>query len=413
MKPAAQKKPLQSRHRVNANAAAAAAAHGQQQQGSTPAVPRMLRRMTKQSFMDVDLQYLMKLDPTTPDPFENSSPVFDDPPSLFRPLPTSVTGGPVGTHQQWMSAEAIARLQQEQEALRVQYLAFLHQLNLSNPHGFLVHMNTFAAEFPQEFQQLQSYIRFQEQITNQQREEAKRAEEMRLYQAQLEERHREEQEQKRAEELWSMQLREDQGREFRRSLEEWLYRRQQQKRASTSFRLGGSSGKDDALDMADVLTIALQKDPMFVERMMANGGQGLDVMLTPTQQQEFWMFMEEKRAKELLAQEKKRQDLASAGFSDLVAQQHSSSSASLFGGGSGGLLSSALFGHLMNGNSNSSNNSNNNQNGFATSSWGLSNSGLFGSNSETPVAFPSQFQPPMTPEQYLKRNRSRPTSSRR
>ncbi|KAF9324240.1 hypothetical protein BGZ91_003076, partial [Linnemannia elongata] len=119
MKPAAQKKPLQSRHRVNANAAAAAAAHGQQQQG-----------------------------------------------------------GPVGTHQQWMSAEAIARLQQEQEALRVQYLAFLHQLNLSNPHGFLVHMNTFAAEFPQEFQQLQSYIRFQEQITNQQREEAKRAEEM-------------------------------------------------------------------------------------------------------------------------------------------------------------------------------------------------------------------------------------------
>ncbi|KAF9138558.1 hypothetical protein BG015_002340, partial [Linnemannia schmuckeri] len=231
MKPAVQKKPLQSRHRVNANAAAAAAANGQQQ-GSTPAVPRMLRRMTKQSFMDVDLQYLMKLDPTTPDPFENSSPVFDDPPSLFRPLPTSITGGPVGTHQQWMSAEAIARLQQEQEALRVQYLAFLHQLNLSNPHGFLVHMNTFAAEFPQEFQQLQSYIRFQEQITNQQREEAKRAEEMRLYQAQLEERHREEQEQKRAEELWAMQLREDQGREFRRSLEEWLYRRQQQKRTS-------------------------------------------------------------------------------------------------------------------------------------------------------------------------------------
>ncbi|KAK3808806.1 MAG: hypothetical protein JOS17DRAFT_780547 [Linnemannia elongata] len=406
MKPAVQKKPLQSRHRVNANAAAAAAANGQQQQSGTPAVPRMLRRMTKQSFMDVDLQYLMKLDPTTPDPFENSSPVFDDPPSLFRPLPTSITGGPVGTHQQWMSAEAIARLQQEQEALRVQYLAFLHQLNLSNPHGFLVHMNTFAAEFPQEFQQLQSYIRFQEQITNQQREEAKRAEEMRLYQAQLEERHREEQEQKRAEELWNMQLQENQGREFRRSLEEWLYRRQQQKkRASTSFRLGGSNGKDDALDMADVLTIALQKDPMFVERMMANDGQGLDVMLTPTQQQEFWVFLEEKRAKELLAQEKKRQDLASAGFSDLVAQQHSSSSASLFGGGSGGLLSSTLFGNLMNGN---------NQNAFTTSSWGSGSSGLFGSsNNETPLAFPSQFQPSMTNEQYLKRNRGRPSSSRR
>lgn len=400
MKPAVQKKPLQSRHRVNANAAAVAAANGQPQQA--PTVPRMLRRMTKQSFMDVDLQYLMKLDPTTPDPFENSSPVFDDPPSLFRPLPTSVTGGPVGTHQQWMSAEAIARLQQEQESLRVQYLSFLHQLNLSNPHGFLVHMNTFAAEFPQEFQQLQSYIRFQEQITNQQREEAKRAEEMRAYQAQLEERHREEQEQKRAEELWTMQLQEDQGREFRRSLEEWLYRRQQQKRTSTSFRLGG--GKDDALDMADVLTIALQKDPMFVERMMANGGQGLDVMLTPAQQQEFWMFLEEKRAKELLAQEKKRQDMASAGFSQLLGPQSSSSSSMFGGSGVGGLLSSGLFGSLTSGN--------NGHNGFTTSSsWGTGNSssGLFGgSNNDVPIAFPSQFQPPMTQEQFLKRNRSRP-----
>ncbi|KAG0309593.1 hypothetical protein BGZ97_013025 [Linnemannia gamsii] len=411
MKPAVQKKPLQSRHRVNANAAAAAAASGQPQQA--PAVPRMLRRMTKQSFMDVDLQYLMKLDPTTPDPFENSSPVFDDPPSLFRPLPTSVTGGPVGTQQQWMSAEAIARLQQEQESLRVQYLSFLHQLNLSNPHGFLVHMNTFAAEFPQEFQQLQSYIRFQEQITNQQREEAKRAEEMRVYQAQLEERHRAEQEQKRAEQLWEMQLQEDQGREFRRSLEEWLYRRQQQKRTSNSFRLGG--GKDDALDMADVLTIALQKDPMFVERMMANGGQGLDVMLTPAQQQEFWMFLEEKRAKELLAQEKKRQDMASAGFSQLLGPQSSSSSSSLFGGsGVGGLLSSGLFGSLTSGNSG--------LNGFTTSSsWGSGNSsgsGLFGSssgggNDEMPIAFPSQFQPPMTQEQYLKRNRGRPSTTNR
>ncbi|KAG0289893.1 hypothetical protein BGZ96_006643 [Linnemannia gamsii] len=403
MKPAVQKKPLQSRHRVNANAAAAAAANGHPQQA--PAVPRMLRRMTKQSFMDVDLQYLMKLDPTTPDPFENSSPVFDDPPSLFRPLPTSVTGGPVGTNQQWMSAEAIAHLQQEQESLRVQYLSFLHQLNLSNPHGFLVHMNTFAAEFPQEFQQLQSYIRFQEQITNQQREEAKRVEEMRAYQAQLEERHREEQEQKRAEELWSMQLQEDQGREFRRSLEEWLYRRQQQKRTSTSFRLGG--GKDDALDMADVLTIALQKDPMFVERMMANGGQGLDVMLTPAQQQEFWMFLEEKRAKELLAQEKKRQDMASAGFSQLLGPQ--SSSSLLGGSGVGGLLSSGLFGSLTSGN--------NGHNGFTTNStWGSGNSssGLFGgSNNDMPIAFPSQFQPPMTREQYLKRNRDRPSTTNR
>ncbi|KAF9909645.1 hypothetical protein EC991_008303 [Linnemannia zychae] len=401
MKPAVQKKPLQSRHRVNANAAAAAAANGQQQ-SSTPAVPRMLRRMTKQSFMDVDLQYLMKLDPTTPDPFENSSPVFDDPPSLFRPLPTSITGGPLGAQQQWMSAEAIARLQKEQEDLRVQYLSFLHQLNLSNPHGFLVHMNTFASEFPQEFSQLQAYIRHQEQVANQQREEAKRAEEMRVYQAQLEARHREEQERKRAEELWTMQLREDQGREFRRSLEEWLFLRQQQKRVtmSSSFRLGGS-GKDDALDMADVLTIALQKDPMFVERMMANGGQGLDVMLTPAQQQEFWMFLEEKRAKELLAQEKKRQDLATAGFNSL--------GSSLFGNGSGSL--STLFGGLSGGS--------NGSNLFSTTNgWsggevgGISSSSGSGRLFDTPIAIPSQFQPPMTHEQYLKRNRQ-PSNRRR
>ncbi|KAG0262508.1 hypothetical protein BGZ95_004004, partial [Linnemannia exigua] len=371
MKPAVQKKPLQSRHRVNANAAAAAAASGQQQQqGSAPAVPRMLRRMTKQSFMDVDLQYLMKLDPTTPDPFENSSPVFEDPPSLFRALPTSVTGGPLGSQQQWMSADAIARLQKEQEDLRVQYLSFLHQLNLSNPHGFLVHMNTFASEFPQEFSQLQAYIRFQEQVANQQREEAKRAEEMRIYQAQLEERHREEQERKRAEEMWTMQLKEDQGQEFRRSLEEWLFRRQQQKRVS-SFRLGGSSGKDDALDMADVLTIALQKDPMFVERMMANGGQGLDVMLTPAQQEEFWMFLEEKRAKDLLLQEKKRQDLGSAGFSGLFQQQQGSS---LFGSGVGS-LSSALFGGLSGGN--------NGNNLFSTTSGWNGGEGLGGISSSS------------------------------
>ncbi|KAF9924519.1 hypothetical protein FBU30_005539 [Linnemannia zychae] len=400
MKPATQKKPLQSRHRVNANAAAIAAANGQQP--GTPAVPRMLRRMTKQSFMDVDLQYLMKLDPTTPDPFENSSPVFDDPPSLFRPLPASATGGPVGAQQQWMSADAIARLEKEQEELRVQYLAFLHQLHQSNPHGFLVHMNTFSAEFPQEFAQLQAYIRYQEQVTNQQREEAKRAEEMRLYQAQLEERHREEQERKRAEELWNMQLQENQGREFRRSLEEWLYRRQQQKRSSKSiFQSSGLSNKDEGLDMADVLTIALQKDPMFVERMMANGGQGLDVMLTPSQQQEFWLFLEEKRAKELLAQEKKRQDMASAGFSSFAGQPtFSSSSSSLLGNNGNSTLSSGFFNNASN---------NNRANDY---SW---MSGFLNGNSEgnMPMAFPSQFQPPMTHEQYLKRNREKTISRRK
>ncbi|KAF9092838.1 hypothetical protein BGX23_003871 [Mortierella sp. AD031] len=352
MKPANQKKPLQSRHRVNANAAAAAAANGQQQ--ATPAVPRMLRRMTKQSFMDVDLQYLMKLDPTTPDPFENSSPVFEDPPSLFRPLPASIAGK--------ANSKAIARLQKEQEDLRAQYLSFLHQLHQSNPHGFLVHMNTFAAEFPQEFTQLQAYIRYQEQVVNQQREEVRRVEEMRAYQAQLEERHREEQERKRIEELFALQNKEEQVKELQRS-----------------------------------------RDAKFVEKMMASGGQGLDVLLSPAQQQEFWLYMEEKRTREMLAQEKKRRDLASAGFSSLVGQQQQQQQQSLFGSSS----SSSLFGNAFS---------------IPTGTWtGLggiggtgtsssANGGLFG-GINTPVVFPSQFQPPMTNEQYLKRN-SRGSSRR-
>jgi hypothetical protein len=135
---------------------------------------------------------------------------------------------------------------------------------------------------------------------------------------------------------------------------------------------------------------------MFVERMMANGGQGLDVMLTPAQQQEFWIFLEEKRTKELLTQEKRRRDLATAGLSGLGYQQQGSS---LFGNGSG-TLSSALFGGLSAGNEESSLFS-------TTNGWngggvgGIGGSGLF----DTPIAFPSQFQPPMTHEQYLKRNR--------
>ncbi|KAF9108474.1 hypothetical protein BGX29_011730 [Mortierella sp. GBA35] len=398
MKPANQKKPLQSRHRVNANAAAAAAANGQQQ--ATPAVPRMLRRMTKQSFMDVDLQYLMKLDPTTPDPFENSSPVFEDPPSLFRPLPASIAGN---GQQQWMTAEAIARLQKEQEDLRAQYLSFLHQLHQSNPHGFLVHMNTFAAEFPQEFTQLQAYIRYQEQVVNQQREEVRRVEEMRAYQAQLEERHREEQERKRIEELFALQNKEEQVKELQRSLEEWLYLRQQKKRSSFRLSGGGGTDGDGGLDLADVLTIALQRDAKFVEKMMASGGQGLDVLLSPAQQQEFWLYMEEKRTREMLAQEKKRRDLASAGFSSLVGQQQQQQQQSLFGSSS----SSSLFGNAFS---------------IPTGTWtGLggiggtgtsssANGGLFG-GINTPVVFPSQFQPPMTNEQYLKRN-SRGSSRR-
>ncbi|KAF9114855.1 hypothetical protein BGX27_009603 [Mortierella sp. AM989] len=368
------KKPLASRHRNVGNAAA----NGQQQ--AAPAVPRMLRRMTKQSFMDVDLQYLMNLDPSTPDPFENSSPIFDDPPSLFRPLPASIMGvGGAGTGQ-WMSTEAI-RLQKEQEELREQYLQFLHQLHQNNAHGFLVHMNTFASEFPQEFAQLQAYIRYQEQVTNQQRQEAQRQEEMRQYQLQLEQRHQQEQEHNQFKQYQAMQSQHEQVREMQQLLQEWLVKRQQLR--ATSFRLNTNS-KEDGLDLADVFTIALQRDPKLVERMMTTAGpdQGLNLLLTPSQQQEFGEFLEKRRIQDLMTQEKKKQELASAGFSGLAGFSlpitSSSSSAAA------NLLSS-----LWNTNTNTS----------AASNWF---SGL--NNVSDQTVFPSRFQYPMSNEQYLKRN---------
>ncbi|KAG0023545.1 hypothetical protein BGZ80_009104 [Entomortierella chlamydospora] len=384
------KKPLASRHRNVGNAAA----NGQQ---AAPAVPRMLRRTTKQSFMDVDLQYLMNLDPSTPDPFENSSPIFDDPPSLFRPLPASIMGvGGPGTGE-WMSTEAI-RLQKEQEELRGQYLQFLHQLHQNNAHGFLVHMNTFASEFPQEFAQLQAYIRYQEQVTNQQRLEAQRQEEMRQYQLQLEQRRQQEQELNQFKQFQEMQLQQEQIHEMQELLQEWLLKRQQLR--ATSFRIGTNS-KEDGLDLADVFTIALQRDPKLVERMMttAGPGQGLSLLLTPSQQQEFAEFLEKRRIQDVMAQEKKKQDLFAAGFSGLGNYQSfstptfgmpssssSSSSSQLAAAAAANLLTSSLW------------NNNNNNNSNAASSWlnGLTTSNL--------KATPSHFQYPMTNEQFLKKN---------
>ncbi|KAG9323397.1 hypothetical protein KVV02_002547 [Mortierella alpina] len=370
MKPQMQpKKPLQSRHRNVANNQ-----QQQQQQQATPAVPRMLRRMTKQSFMDVDLQYLMKLDPTTPDPFENSSPVFDDPPSLFRPLPTHLIQGGAPGSGQWMSTETL-RLQKEQEDLRAQYLQFLHQLHHTNPHGFLVHMNTFATEFPQEFTQLQAYIRFQEQLTNKQREEAQRQEQMRQYQVHLEQQLQQEQEMQRLKEFQEMQSSQVRAREMQTLLQEWLLKRHQKR--SSGFRM--NSKDSDGIDLADVFTIALQKDPKLVERMMMNGGGGLDVLLTPVQQQEFQEFLDQKKLHELMAQEKKRHEFEAAGFSSFAFD-----SASSVGGSS--WLNPGFLGNTS-----------------STNPFSLA--GLGGSSSSALTAYPSQFREPMTDAQFLSYNK--------
>ncbi|KAI1317843.1 hypothetical protein EDD11_007645 [Mortierella claussenii] len=258
------------------------------------AVPRMLRRMTRQSFMDVDLNYMLRLDPNTPDPFENSSPLLSDPPSLFRPLP------PVAAAAQaiaqgaapWTFHEA-ARLQKEQEDLRVQYLQFLHQLHLANPHGFLAHMNTFATQYPQEFLQLQSYIQFQEQLTYAQREEQRKQEELLQYQLELEKRNKTEQDLRQFQEFQELQQQKEQQNKQETLLQEWLMRRQKQ-RAVTNR-------KD--MDLADLFTLAFQRDHQLVSKVAGSPG-GIDWVLTPQQQFEFGQFLqahqmeEEKRQKE-------------------------------------------------------------------------------------------------------------------
>ena len=402
----APKKPLQSRHRT---------VPGPDGSNGPAKVPGMLRRMTKQSFMDIDLAYLMKMDPTTHDPFENSSSVFDDPPSLFRPLP-SYNG-----NNEWMSSEAI-QLQKEQEELRVQYLQFLHQLNLSNTQAFLVHMNTFARDFPQEFAQLQAYIRHQEQIVNEQREHAQREEQMRQYQMQLEMKLHQEQEMQRQQQHHQLQMQQQQTQEMQNLLQEWLLKRQKAKSSSSSLFSLNNNNKKAELDLADVFTIALQKDPKLLERMVQPTSAaspssafpgtgltptptGLEMLLTPVQQQEFSVFLQQKRMQQILSEEENsrrlQQDLTTAGFSPLAFQTAfsglgglSSSSSNMYGG------TSNLYG---------------NDNSFS-SSWAAAAANAAASAGSSSSATYSQFQAPMSNEQYLslKRGGSRkPANTRR
>ncbi|KAG0215918.1 hypothetical protein BGX28_007144 [Mortierella sp. GBA30] len=280
-----QKKPLQGRNRNTHNAPIAD--HGK------PAIPRMLRRTTRQSFMDVDLQYLLRHDPTTPDPFQNSSPLLSDPPSLFRPLP------PVAAAAQaiaqgaapWTFHEA-ARLQKEQEDLRVQYLQFLHQLHITNPHGFLAHMNTFATEYPQEFLQLQSYIQFQEQLAHHQREEQRKQDELLQYQIELEKRNKAEHDLKQFQHFQELQEQQQHQNKQEELLKEWLVRRQQQR-----------ANHKKELDLADLFTLAFQRDHQLVSKVAMSPG-GIDMLLTPQQQFEFGQYLQAHQKEE----EKKRKE---------------------------------------------------------------------------------------------------------
>ncbi|KAG0238138.1 hypothetical protein BGW42_007129 [Actinomortierella wolfii] len=275
---------LKSRHRNINGASAAAAGSGNAAAGATQdRVPRMLRRMTRQSFMDIDLQYLLKVDPNANDPFLNASDVLSDPPSLFRPLPQVAAVAQAiaqGTAGPWQLRE-VERLQKEQEDLRLQYLQFLHQLHSANPHAYLAHMNAFAAEAPQEFLHLQSYIKYQEEKLNAERAEAQRQEEMRQYQLELERRHKQEQDLKKFQEFQEMQERQRQEQEQQRLLADWLIRRQQQRALLRK-----------APDLADLFTLAFQQDNALLGKVTSNPT-GIEMVLTPQQQAEFVQHLEQ------------------------------------------------------------------------------------------------------------------------
>ena len=282
-----QKKPLQSRHRGNS---------GQEGPSGQAQTPRMLRRMTSvRSFMDVDLEYLLQCDPSTSDPFENASSLLSDPPSLFRPLP------PVAAAAQaiaqgaapWMFQRELA-LQHEQEALRFKYLQFLHQLQTTNAHSFLNHVTAFAGEHPQEFLQLQSYIQYQDQLVHQQREEQLKQAELVRYQLELEKRNKREQDLRRFQQFQENQERQQEQQKQQELLLEWLLRRQQHR-----------SSQRKEPDRADLFTLAFQRDPQLVGKMVSSPG-GMDLLLTPQQQVEFNQFLQWNRLEE---ERRQKQDI--------------------------------------------------------------------------------------------------------
>jgi hypothetical protein len=196
-----------------------------------------------------------------------------------------------------------------------------------------------------------------------------------------------------------MQLQQDQVLETQQLFQEWLLKRQQTR--ATSFRLN-TNGKDDGLDLADVFTIALKNDSKMLDKVinMSAGDQGLSTLLTPAQQQEFARFAHQRKIQDMMAQEKKRQDMAAAGFSAFAFQPTSSSSLPSLPSLSSSSSSSpaaTTAANLLNGSLWNSNGS------------GGSNSWLAGGlgSSSNPFAFQSKFQPSITNDQYLKMNRKR------
>lgn len=188
-------------------------------------------------------------------------------------------------------------------------------------------MNTFATEYPQEFLQLQSYIKFQEQQAHQRQVEQRQKEELVQYQMELERRNKAEQDLRQFQEFQELQHQKEEQKRQEELLQSWLIRRQQTR----------ATYKKE-MDLADLFTLAFQRDRQLVGKVTSSPG-GIDMVLTPQQQFEFGQFLQANQVEE----EKKRKE---ALLLESFGLHQSTSSASSFGGGVGGGAGERLFGGM-------------------------------------------------------------------
>ncbi|KAG0238139.1 hypothetical protein BGW42_007130 [Actinomortierella wolfii] len=108
--------------------------------------PQMLRRSTRQSYMELELPSVRALR-SQPSMME-----LDPPETLFHPAPkTTQYTGPWAFYQ---AAEA----QREQKQLQIEYLSRLQELRLRDEPLFVRTMTDFAREFPVQFAQLTKFM---------------------------------------------------------------------------------------------------------------------------------------------------------------------------------------------------------------------------------------------------------------
>ncbi|KAF9974508.1 hypothetical protein BGZ73_002066 [Actinomortierella ambigua] len=128
--------------------APAAGAHGlmARPQLARARTPQLLRRSTRQSFMELELPSIRALR-SQPSMME-----LDPPETLFHPAPQSTQyTGP------WAFFQA-AEAQREQKQLQMEYLTRLQELRLRDETLFVKTMADFARDFPVQFAQLTKFM---------------------------------------------------------------------------------------------------------------------------------------------------------------------------------------------------------------------------------------------------------------